>query len=55
MIIVVWEEDGTRLAEGPRDYNVAPGLTSTFEVSASGDGSLRTTCRVERVDRTKAG
>jgi len=54
VIIVVWEEDGTRLASNTAVIdNVAPGLTSTFEVSASGDGSLRTTCRVDRVDRTK--
>jgi hypothetical protein len=56
VIIVVWEEDGTRLASNTAVIdNVAPGLTSTFEVSAAGDGSLRTTCRVERVDRTPAG
>lgn len=51
-IIVVWEEDGTRLANNTSVIkNVAPGLTQSFEVSAPGDGSLRTTCRVERVDR----
>jgi hypothetical protein len=52
-IIVVWEEDGTKLANNTAVINnVAPGLTSSFEVSAPGDGSLRTTCRVDRVDRT---
>ena len=52
-IIVVWEQDGTELATNSALIdNVAPGLTSSFEVSAPGDGSLRTTCRVQRVDRT---
>ena len=52
-IIVVWEQDGTQLATNTALIdNVAPGLTSSFEVSAPGDGTLRTTCRVKRVDRT---
>jgi hypothetical protein len=52
-IIVVWEQDGTQLATNTALIdNVAPGLTSAFEVSAPGDGTLRTTCRVQRVDRT---
>lgn len=52
-IIVVWEQDGTQLATNTALIdNVAPGLTSSFEVSAPGDGTLRTTCRVQRVDRT---
>jgi hypothetical protein len=52
-IIVVWEQDGTQLATNTALIdNVAPGLTSSFEVSAPGEGTLRTTCRVQRVDRT---
>ena len=52
-IIVVWEQDGTQLATNSSLVdNVAPGLTSTFEVSAPGEGTLRTTCRVKQVDRT---
>ena len=52
-IIVVWEEDGKQLGRNSAlKTNVVPGLTTTFEVSAPGDGSLNTTCRVERVDRT---
>jgi len=52
VIIVVWEQDGATLATNTAVIdNVAPGLTSSFEVSAPGEGSLRTTCRVERVDR----
>jgi len=52
-IIVVWEQDGTQLATNTSLVdNVAPGLTSTFEVSAPGAGTLRTTCRVKQVDRT---
>ena len=52
-IIVVWEEDGAQLATNTALIdNVAPGLTSSFEVSAPGEGTLRTTCRVQRVDRT---
>jgi hypothetical protein len=55
-IIVVWEQDGTQLATNTALINnVAPGLTSSFEVSAPGDGTLRTTCRVQRVDRTPSG
>ncbi|HUP73708.1 MAG TPA: hypothetical protein VM282_11770 [Acidimicrobiales bacterium] len=54
-IIVVWEQDGTQLATNTALIdNVAPGLTSSFEVSAPGDGTLRTTCRVQRVDRTQS-
>ena len=53
MIIVVWEQDGTQLATNSSLVDdVAPGLTSTFEVSAPGEGTLRTTCRVKQVDRT---
>ena len=52
-IIVVWEQDGTQLATNSSFVdNVAPGLTSSFEVSAPGEGTLRTTCRVKQVDRT---
>jgi len=52
-IIVVWEQDGTQLATNTSLIDdVAPGLTSSFEVSASGEGTLRTTCRVKQVDRT---
>ena len=55
-IIVVWEQDGTQLATNTALIdNVAPGLTSSFEVSAPGDGTLRTTCRVQRVDRMPSG
>ena len=55
-IIVVWEQDGAQLATNTALINnVAPGLTSSFEVSAPGDGTLRTTCRVQRVDRTPSG
>ena len=51
-IIVVWEQDGTQLATNSSFVdNVAPGLTSSFEVSAPGEGTLRTTCRVKQVDR----
>ena len=54
-IIVVWEQDGATLATNTALIdNVAPGLTSSFEVSAAGQGALRTTCRVQRVDRTPA-
>jgi hypothetical protein len=52
-IIVVWEQDGTQLATNSSLVDdVAPGLTSSFEVSAPGEGTLRTTCRVKQVDRT---
>ena len=52
-IIVVWEQDGTQLASNTALVDdVAPGLTSSFEVSAPGEGTLRTTCRVKQVDRT---
>jgi hypothetical protein len=52
-IIVVWEQDGAQLATNTALIDdVAPGLTSSFEVSAPGEGTLRTTCRVQRVDRT---
>lgn len=52
-IIVVWEQDGTQLATNTSLIDdVAPGLTSSFEVSAPGEGTLRTTCRVKQVDRT---
>ena len=55
-IIVVWEQEGTQLATNTALIdNVAPGLTSAFEVSAPGEGTLRTTCRVQRVDRTPSG
>ena len=53
MIIVVWEQDGTQLATNTSLVdNVAPGLTASFEVTAPGEGTLRTTCRVKQVDRT---
>jgi hypothetical protein len=53
MIIVVWEQDGTQLATNSSLVDdVAPGLTSSFEVTAPGEGTLRTTCRVKQVDRT---
>jgi len=52
-IIVVWEQDGTQVATNTSLIDdVAPGLTSSFEVSAPGEGTLRTTCRVKQVDRT---
>lgn len=52
VIVVVWEQDGTQLATNTALVNdVAPGLTQTFEVSAPGEGTLRTTCRVKQVDR----
>ncbi len=55
-IIVVWEEEGKQIGRNSSFIkNVVPGLTTSFEVSAAGDGSLRTTCRVERVDRTPSG
>ena len=39
-IIVVWEQDGTQLATNTALIdNVAPGLTSSFEVSAPGRGN----------------
>ncbi|MEO5839710.1 MAG: hypothetical protein ABIQ73_30920 [Acidimicrobiales bacterium] len=53
LIIVVWEQDGQQLATNTSVINnVAPGLTSSFEVSAPGEGTLRTTCRVKQVDRS---
>jgi hypothetical protein len=53
VIIVVWEQDGTQLATNSSLVDdVAPGLTSSFEVTAPGEGTLRTTCRVKQVDRT---
>jgi hypothetical protein len=53
MIIVVWEQDGTQLATNSSLVDdVAPGLTSSFEVTAPGEDTLRTTCRVKQVDRT---
>jgi hypothetical protein len=56
VIIVRWEDEGSRLASNTAVVrNVVPGLTTTFEISAPGEGSLRTTCRVERVDRVPAG
>ena len=52
-IIVVWEEDGRQIARNTTLVaNVVPGLATRFTVSAPGDGSQRTTCRTERVDRT---
>jgi hypothetical protein len=55
LIIVVWEQDGTQLATNTAIIdNVAPGLTSNFEVSAPGEGTLRTTCRVKQIDRRPA-
>jgi hypothetical protein len=55
VIIVVWEEDGTQLATNTALVNdVAPGLSTRFEVSAAGQGTLRTTCRVKQVDRRPA-
>ena len=54
-IIVVWEEDGLRIARNTVFLsNVVPGLSTAFRVSAPGDGSQRTTCRTERVDRLPA-
>ncbi|MEO8693009.1 MAG: hypothetical protein ABI658_05800 [Acidimicrobiales bacterium] len=53
LIIVVWEQDGQQLGTNTSVINnVAPGLTTTFEVSTPGEGTLRTTCRVKQVDRT---
>lgn len=53
LIIVVWEQDGQQLGTNTSVINnVAPGLTTSFEVSAPGEGTLRTTCRVKQVDRT---
>jgi hypothetical protein len=55
VIIVVWEEDGTQLATNTALVSdVAPGLSTRFEVSAAGQGTLRTTCRVKQVDRRPA-
>src|SRR5215213_4220606 len=53
LIIVVWEQDGQQLGTNTSVIdNVAPALTTMFEVSAPGEGTLRTTCRVKQVDRT---
>jgi hypothetical protein len=55
VIIVVWEQDGAQLATNTALVNdVAPGLSTRFEVSAPGEGTLRTTCRVKQVDRRTA-
>jgi hypothetical protein len=55
VIIVVWEQDGTQLATNTALVDdVAPGLSTRFEVSAPGEGTLRTTCRVKQVDRRPA-
>jgi hypothetical protein len=55
VIIVVWEQDGQQLATNTAIVDdVAPRLSTRFEVSAAGEGTLRTTCRVKQVDRRPA-
>jgi hypothetical protein len=52
VIIVVWEEDGRQLATTTSLVDdVAPSLSTRFEVSSPGEGTLRTTCRVKQIDR----
>lgn len=51
-VIVVWEDEGKQIGRNTAFVgNVPPSLSRTFEVSAAGEGTSRTICRVVQIDR----